>query len=419
MWKVCLACVLIVWSAAVAAPKGTDAPVPNPSVSKGDGPQFRCQLGQRLGSNPDSLRMVVSVSLPYDNLVFLRADSVFTSSFELVTTVFKDSSGLYTERISDNTVTAKSFSETNSRSQNATHVEEFLIPPGEYRVRVTLTTDKESPRKSRWEGKLNLPPSDPLLRLSDIYWESEELAAGITGLPNVIQSFTAADTVAHARAEIFSIGKATVRVMWSVLGQKGDTVRTTVSNLTPNGTVQTVDYTLDLKGLSPQKYTLALDADGNGRRETRTRLFSVHVAGIPVSITDLDLAIRQLKYVATSDQMKKFRISTPAQREKLFRDFWNAEAATRNMNEQDLMEEYYSRVQYANDHFSTNRAGWETDRGRIYVTYGEPTDIERHPFELNSRPYEIWFYASISKRFVFVDYTGFGDYTLVTPEWGY
>jgi GWxTD domain-containing protein len=417
MWKHCLACALIVVSAVLAAPKDQD--IPNPAVSQGDGPQFRCQLGQRLGSNPDSLRMVAAASLPYDNLVFLRTDSGFTSSLELVTTVFRDSAGLYTERISDITVTAKSFSETNSRALNATHVEEFLVPPGDYRVRVTLTTDKESPRKSKWEGKISLPPSDPLLRLSDIFWASEEQGLVVAGLPSVIQSFTAGDSLALARVQIYSSGKSEIRLDWCVLGQKGDTVRSDVSTLAPNGTVQTSDYRLNIVGLTPQKYSLTLSAEGNGRRETRTRLFSVRIAGIPVSITDLDLAIRQLKYIASSDEMKKFRQSPSAQREKIFREFWQNEATTRNMNSEDLMEEYYSRVAYSNDHFSTNRAGWETDRGRIYVTYGEPTDIERHPFELNSRPYEIWYYANLARRFVFVDYTGFGDYTLVTPEWGY
>jgi hypothetical protein len=80
------------------------------------------------------------------------------------------------------------------------------------------------------------------------------------------------------------------------------------------------------------------------------------------------------------------------------------------------MDEYYLRVEYANENFSTNRDGWETDRGRIYVLYGEPTDIERHPFEINSKPYEVWYYDHLNRRFVFVDYTGFGDYELTWPE---
>jgi hypothetical protein len=83
------------------------------------------------------------------------------------------------------------------------------------------------------------------------------------------------------------------------------------------------------------------------------------------------------------------------------------------------MESYYGRVQYANEHFRTNHEGWDTDRGHIYILYGEPTDIERHPFEAGSYPYEVWYYSQLAKRFMFVDYTGFGDYSLVTPEWGY
>ena len=56
--------------------------------------------------------------------------------------------------------------------------------------------------------------------------------------------------------------------------------------------------------------------------------------------------------------------------------------------------------------------GWRTDRGRIYIKFGPPDDIERYPFEMGTYPFEIWRYYSLRKVFVFVDRTGFGDYYL-------
>ena len=70
-------------------------------------------------------------------------------------------------------------------------------------------------------------------------------------------------------------------------------------------------------------------------------------------------------------------------------------------------------MNYANEHFSgLAMDGWLTDRGRIFIKFGPPDDIERHPFELETRPYEIWRYYSLRKVFLFQDYTGFGDYRL-------
>lgn len=56
--------------------------------------------------------------------------------------------------------------------------------------------------------------------------------------------------------------------------------------------------------------------------------------------------------------------------------------------------------------------------GMVYVTLGSPNNVERHPFEYDSKPYEVWDYYDINRRFVFVDQTGFGDYRLVTPFFG-
>jgi GWxTD domain-containing protein len=388
-------------------------------MSEGDGPQFRCQLGQRLGSEADSLRLIAAVSIPYDNLIFLRSDSGFSASFELVTTVLHKDGKLYDERITSHTVDAATFVETNSRIHNAAHVEEFLVPPGEYRVRVTLTADKESRRRSKWEGSITLSPSNPLLRLSDIYWVTEDVNLTEMGVPRLVESFSTAEDSAQARAQIFSSGSQKISLSWILLNEAGDTVRKTDESIVPNGQIQNLHYLLRISGLISQQFTLKLVAMGNGRTETRERQFHVRIPGIPVSIRDLDLAIRQLRYIASGAEYNKLRQATGPERERLFKEFWKRRDPTPGTDENELMDEYYRRVEYSNEKFATNRPGWESDRGRIYILYGEPTDIERHPFEANSRPYEIWYYSSIARRFVFVDYTGFGDYSLATPEWGY
>ncbi len=61
------------------------------------------------------------------------------------------------------------------------------------------------------------------------------------------------------------------------------------------------------------------------------------------------------------------------------------------------------------------KEGWKTDRGRVYIMYGEPNEIERYPNQTQTRPYEIWSYYDLEGgvRFVFGDITGFADYQLL------
>jgi hypothetical protein len=74
------------------------------------------------------------------------------------------------------------------------------------------------------------------------------------------------------------------------------------------------------------------------------------------------------------------------------------------------------RVEIANQRFTAmSRPGWKSDRGRVYLTYGEPSEIERFPNQTDSKPYEIWYYNELEGGvvFVFADITGFSSYQLV------
>ena len=88
------------------------------------------------------------------------------------------------------------------------------------------------------------------------------------------------------------------------------------------------------------------------------------------------------------------------------------------MNE--FRDEYYRRIRYTNKAFSVGkRPGWRTDRGMIYIQYGEPDDVERHPFDMDGFPYnapwQVWRYYSTNREFVFVDRRGSNDFELQYP----
>ncbi|MCK4297684.1 MAG: GWxTD domain-containing protein, partial [Candidatus Marinimicrobia bacterium] len=99
--------------------------------------------------------------------------------------------------------------------------------------------------------------------------------------------------------------------------------------------------------------------------------------------------------------------------------FWKGKDPTPNTQENELMNEYYMRVHYSNQHFSGFQAGWKADMGMIFILFGPPSDIERHPFDIQSKPYEIWYYYEINRTFVFVDESGFGEYRLISPTYDY
>jgi GWxTD domain-containing protein len=86
-------------------------------------------------------------------------------------------------------------------------------------------------------------------------------------------------------------------------------------------------------------------------------------------------------YITTDAERKAFKgLTNDAEREQFIEQFWLVRDPTPNTAENEFKEEHYRRIAYANALFATSAGlpGWKTDRGRIYITYGPPDEIEDH-----------------------------------------
>ncbi|HEX9751216.1 MAG TPA: GWxTD domain-containing protein [candidate division Zixibacteria bacterium] len=116
--------------------------------------------------------------------------------------------------------------------------------------------------------------------------------------------------------------------------------------------------------------------------------------------------------------------------------FWRERDPSPDTPINEYRDEHMRRMNYANDQFSIGfrerSDGWRTDRGRVYIVYGPPTEIKRYPFTPDFPAAIHWVYDNIpnqgSADFLFLDEAGFGDYRLVhssargerrDPNWEY
>ena len=84
-------------------------------------------------------------------------------------------------------------------------------------------------------------------------------------------------------------------------------------------------------------------------------------------------------YIITDEERQAFkRLSTDEEREQFIEQFWLRRDPTPDTEENEFKEEHYRRIAYANEHYASGIPGWKTDRGRIYITYGPPDEIEDH-----------------------------------------
>jgi len=95
-------------------------------------------------------------------------------------------------------------------------------------------------------------------------------------------------------------------------------------------------------------------------------------------------------YIITDEEKAAFkRLSTDDERQQFIEQFWLRRDPTPDTEENEFKEEHYRRIAYANEHYASGIPGWKTDRGRTYIVFGPPDEIESHPSGGSyERPYE-------------------------------
>ena len=84
-------------------------------------------------------------------------------------------------------------------------------------------------------------------------------------------------------------------------------------------------------------------------------------------------------FIITDEERAAFKqLQTDEEREQFIENFWLRRDPTPDTVENEFKEEHYRRIAYANEHYASGIPGWKTDRGRIYITYGPPDEIEDH-----------------------------------------
>jgi GWxTD domain-containing protein len=141
-------------------------------------------------------------------------------------------------------------------------------------------------------------------------------------------------------------------------------------------------------------------------------------------------------YVITDDERAVFsKLSTPEEREQFIEQFWQRRNPNPSQGGNEFREEHYRRIAYANAKYASGIPGWKTDRGRIYIMFGEPAEIEDHAgggnyvrpnYEgggsTNTYPFQIWRYRHIDGvgddvEIEFVDQSWTGLYKMTMNSW--
>jgi len=132
----------------------------------------------------------------------------------------------------------------------------------------------------------------------------------------------------------------------------------------------------------------------------------------PFALMNPEFAIKILKYMTGEDEISKILSVKEKNYPKELYKFWKKYDPTPSTQYNEVMSEYYSRVDYTSKNFSSlsNKKGFDTDRGKIYIQFGKPKRIERNSNN-EGKIVETWYYDQ-QKRYIFIDKQGTGEFSL-------
>jgi GWxTD domain-containing protein len=128
--------------------------------------------------------------------------------------------------------------------------------------------------------------------------------------------------------------------------------------------------------------------------------------------------IDQLRYIASQNEWRVLSKVPKDRYADAIESFWRAHDPTPGTIRNENREYFYQRVIKADELFTIHRrmVGWKSDRGRIYIKFGEPDQIVNDSFPIGRAPSISWHYFRLNRVFVFEDNRGFGQFRLRNTE---
>jgi len=180
-------------------------------------------------------------------------------------------------------------------------------------------------------------------------------------------------------------------------------------------------YSFDTKNFLPGIYRLIVQVNAGEQNQQleQANTFVVQQNLLDLRFYALDEIVNELELIADRGEIKRIKKLPDAAKQGALYAFWEKRDPTPGTPENEVMQEFYRRLDYARTHFGMygdSPRGALTDQGKVYVVFGAPDTRKRE--RLSSRMFglqETWFYQDQSLQLVFRSRIGESDFQLLEP----
>lgn len=418
-----------------------------PAVSKG-ALQFFSDTGVFRGPEDGLMRLEVFLLVDAKQFALVPEKEQLKAQYDLTVRAVSEDKKTIRSKVWTRNLTLHA--QANSQQGQAPHRDRVWLdlPPGKYHVAVEVDDmfgDKGG-KCQDWVAVYNF--DEDALLFSDLICAGEITQAKESGrfnrydwqvIPNITRRYLVDKSVSlYYELYNLTLGDDPKRNAFVVEYSLTDSMGTEIKKYPPKlyrtsgvSAVQTAD--LSTQDVEPGVYWIqvaAFDRAGKRGAKQKRRVVLASLKEPTPEMSEQDAAqlryYQDIRYVGTAQDVKQLENLPPSAQMNFLRQFWKAQDPTPDTPVNERLIQHLQRMHYVETNFSrTNTAEpIDTDRGRVYIKYGPPDDIERNSSSAEDKASEIWHYGR--HQFIFRDVNGLGVYRLVhstypgevyNPEW--
>ncbi len=384
---------------------------------------FRDQEGQSI--------LEVYYSVPQKWLKYEKASSGFEASVKIDVTILNKFDGT---TVASNVYRSPSIvADTANKSsmQNLVGQVNYLLKPGTYTLIIKGSDFAVEDKNQIFESDFIVDGnSGGLTEISDIELASAIVKSDNTNsifykntlevIPNPSGLFGSSLAEMQIYLEFYGLTQANLgdkySIRYSLMSLNKDTLGYVVKNFVTKAASKADFGKFKVDTLTSGSFlfsaaVIAADGTVKAEKEKKFYVFSNTASAVELNrpdgfltseyaampIKQVEDEFEKMQYVLTDKQIDYYgELSTPEDKRKFIYNFWVTKDANPKTPVLETKNAYFKRVNEANQNFEESfKEGWKSDRGRIYILYGKPDDIERFPFQTETKSYEIWKYDSV------------------------
>jgi GWxTD domain-containing protein len=380
--------------------------------------------------------------IPNSSLVFEKENSKFISRFEIDLEIKNSNEQVVQRKFSKDIIELNDYEKTISENEFIINFIELELAPDTFLCNVTFTDlitgkpfdiyhqkldlvrTKDSPRwllikpnQSNGSGNFEVGIFGNIIPHSQNNYDL--FLTGNFDLSKVEKVKVKSDDTVFVNYEFISYANVSPKlhlqnnkILLELVEEPSIRKHKSTSTLTDSCSNETRSNVLVIKNINEKlfegKYSLVL----YGSNESQIKEIPISVIWIdkPKSLTDYDSALEMIEFIEVDESYRTYFSSEAEKKNKLF-NYWKQKDPTPSTSFNELMYEFYTRVDYAQKEFISvsQRNGAKTDRGKVLILNGRPERIER---SVNSygKVIESWYYDKPERVFTFIDSRGDGNF---------